>query len=694
MKKMVLFTFGLLILLSMNSSAQIISAASGLWNATTTWVGGVIPATTSDVYIANGHTVTVPTGTHNCRNLTVYAGGTLTADGDNLVSSNLRYIRAYGDSIINYGTIGTGIDGLSIDNRNTTTKTIVGLNIKFAKIRAGGITASAVLNIEGDVTLSYDGAALQFQNAVGQNITTVNVKPGAKLTTTVNADITTASSVNTDVTDFAPVINIQGTVVVGGIITLRSTFGAPSIVVTSPGTLTVNENLRLTTTLYANPGIISGTGSFTLGPNSRMEVAMADGLNPVTGQIRTATRVFPSTAGYTFVGTAAQVTGAELPAVVGRLGIDNAAGLTLTGNVRVDTFLTITKGKIETAANTLSLNKGAAMSGEDSSKYVVGKLVSTQTVLGDSASTLGGIGVLLGAGTDNLGDVVVTRISGIAGEVTVNGKSGIRRRWAISSANPVTAGRNLSFTWVKDDDNGRNLTKATVYKSYDFGANWTPVGVQQNFDSLRLITINVTSFGDFTVSDDANVIPVELVSFAANVSGKDIILSWKTATELNNKGWEIERAITNGNNKMWNKIGFVNGAGTTTSPNNYSFADNNVLNGKYSYRLKQIDLDGTMSYSKTIEVDYQGRPASFAVGNYPNPFNPETRIRFEIPVTSFVNITIFNTIGEKVAVLVNENYEAGVYERSFKAENLNTGIYFYKMTAGTYSITKKMILSK
>ena len=572
MKKTLLLVSIFLLTTSTISFGQIISATSGLWNAGTTWVGGVVPGTGSDVVIANGHTVTVPTGTHNCRNLTVNAGGTLTADGDNLNSTNLRYIRAYGDSVINNGTMGTGIDGLSIDNRNATTKTFIGSNIKLAKIRAGGVTASATVTIAGNVTLSYQGAAFQFQNGVGQNITTLNINAGASLTTIEGADLTTASSVNTDVTDFAPTININGTVLVGGIITLRSLFGPPSIVVTTPGTLTVNENVRLTTTTYTNPGVISGTGSFTLGPDGRIEIAMADGLNPTTGQIRTATRTFPASAGYTYVGTVAQVTGIDLPSVIGRISITNSFGVTLSGNTTVDSVISFTSGNLLTDTKTLTLSNGGSISGEDSARYVVGKLVTTQTVSIDS-SILGGIGVLLANGSDDLGQVTVTRISGVNGEVFVNGKSGIRRRWTITSTNPPTNGREISFTWVKADDNGRNLTKATVYKSTDSGVNWVPVGTEQNFDSLRVIKVNTTSFSDWTVSDDINIIPVELVSFDATVSGKDILLSWKTATELNNLGWEVERANNVANTKTWLKVGFVNGVGTTTSANNYSFTD-------------------------------------------------------------------------------------------------------------------------
>jgi len=484
MKKTLLSVFFFLLTISTISFGQIVSAQSGAWNVGTTWIGGSVPGTGSNVIIASGDTVTVPSGTMNCLNLTVNSGGVLTADGDNLVSGNLRYIRCYGDSIINNGIMGTGTDGLSIDNRIPTIKTIVGTDIKFAKIRAGGVTASATVTIAGDVTLSYQGAAFQFQNGIGQNITTLNINTGASLTTIEGADLTTASSVSTNVTDFAPTINIDGTVLVGGIITLRSLFGTPSIVVNSTGTLTVNENIRLTTTTYTNPGIISGDGSFTLGPNGKIEIAMADGLDPTTGQIRTAVRTFPSSAGYTYVGTEAQVTGSDLPSSVYQLTINNPVGVTLNAPVTVTDTATIATGASLVETNT---------------NYVTGLIKTTQTV-DTSSSTLGGIGVYLNSGADSLGTVTVIRTSGTAPSSSLF--TAINRSWDIISDNPPAAGRDVTFNWASGDDNSVNLTKAIVFKSTDSGSNWLEASDVNGIDvsGVHQITApGVTSFSLWTV---------------------------------------------------------------------------------------------------------------------------------------------------------------------------------------------------
>jgi hypothetical protein len=186
-------------------------------------------------------------------------------------------------------------------------------------------------------------------------------------------------------------------------------------------------------------------------------------------------------------------------------------------------------------------------------------------------------------------------------------------------------------------------------------------------------------------------LPVELVSFSANASGSKIKLSWITASELNNRGFEVERSI-NGNFEV---IGFVAGRGTTTEKQSYSFIDNNPAAGIIRYRLKQIDFDGTYSYSSVIEVDFK-TPTTFDLAqNYPNPFNPTTTIRYSIANAVNVSLVIYNTLGEEVMTLVNNQFtEPGVYNVVFDASNLASGTYIYRLTAGDFVMTKKMVLTK
>ncbi len=197
--------------------------------------------------------------------------------------------------------------------------------------------------------------------------------------------------------------------------------------------------------------------------------------------------------------------------------------------------------------------------------------------------------------------------------------------------------------------------------------------------------------------DFQNIIPVELTSFSAKVVNAVVELNWTTATELNNQGFEIFRSAQNDNN--WQKIGFVPGFGTTTEPKNYSYFDQSVKSGTYYYRLKQIDFDGSFTYSGVVETEVS-LPTEFSLEqNYPNPFNPSTTIRFSLPSDAIVKISIYNLIGEKVADVIDKGFTAGVHNVVYDASSLNSGIYFYKINATDasgkiYSATRKMTLLK
>ena len=184
-------------------------------------------------------------------------------------------------------------------------------------------------------------------------------------------------------------------------------------------------------------------------------------------------------------------------------------------------------------------------------------------------------------------------------------------------------------------------------------------------------------------------IPVELVSFGASVNQGTITLSWMTATETNNKGFEIERESFGSKNI----IGFVPGKGTTTRTSPYSFTDQ-VTPGFYVYRLKQIDFDGTFKYSQSVSVE-AANPVEFSIEqNYPNPFNPATLIKYSVPEDGMVSLNVYNMLGEKVRSLVNQDMKAGTHTTTFDGTNLNSGVYFYTLQSGNYTKTLKMILSK
>jgi hypothetical protein len=228
------------------------------------------------------------------------------------------------------------------------------------------------------------------------------------------------------------------------------------------------------------------------------------------------------------------------------------------------------------------------------------------------------------------------------------------------------------------------------------GQGWFAVGLYDR-DATPTYYINFDGWNEpnppYLIVNYQYVTPVELTSFNAVADDGNVVLTWATATEMNNKGFEIERG-TSSPTQSWEKIGFVPGFGTTTEPKTYSYSDNNLRAGTYTYRLKQIDFNGDFSYSNEINTEVTS-PVKYALEqNYPNPFNPSTTIKYSIPEDGFVKLAVYNMLGEEIISLVNNVQKAGRYEVTFDASNLASGVYLYRLEAQKYSSIKKMILIK
>ncbi|BDQ01594.1 PQQ-dependent sugar dehydrogenase [Ignavibacterium sp.] len=216
----------------------------------------------------------------------------------------------------------------------------------------------------------------------------------------------------------------------------------------------------------------------------------------------------------------------------------------------------------------------------------------------------------------------------------------------------------------------------------------TSFGVDEN-NELHLVSSNGRIYNFIPT-----VIPVELGTFNATViEGKKVRLDWFTVTETNNAGFSIERSKDGVNFK---EIYFVGGNGTTTNRNTYSFVDEDVDYGTYYYRLKQVDHDGSFNYLNVVTVDL-GLPKSFELRqNFPNPFNPSTKISFTVPdgINNKVTLKVFDLLGNEITTLINETKSAGVYEVEFDASKLKSGVYIYQLSAGNFSSARKMIYIK
>jgi hypothetical protein len=233
------------------------------------------------------------------------------------------------------------------------------------------------------------------------------------------------------------------------------------------------------------------------------------------------------------------------------------------------------------------------------------------------------------------------------------------------------------------------------------GNSFATSSVGQSFVGISSNSNSQITSGFLSMKID-DIIPVELASFTSIVNENNVTLKWQTAAEINNSGFEVERQnlspIAQGG--IWGAVGFVEGRGTSSKIQNYTYTDKNLMVGIYNYRIKQIDFDGSYKYSDLIEDVEISAPEIFDLSqNYPNPFNPTTKINFSLAANSKVVLEIFNALGQEVAALLNRDIEAGYHTINFDATDLSSGIYFYSLKAkgidGTdFIATKKMLMVK
>jgi type IX secretion system substrate protein/nidogen-like len=276
----------------------------------------------------------------------------------------------------------------------------------------------------------------------------------------------------------------------------------------------------------------------------------------------------------------------------------------------------------------------------------------------------------------------------------------------VYNATYVKNGLALQFAaepdWLSADGiSGRLYNANTVGLELTFSSEDYPLG---NYSMDVVISSNdpVTPSVTVPVTMEIVPIPVELTSFNANTFSKVVELVWNTATETNNQGFDIERKLDNDSD--WKKIGFQEGKINSSERSVYNFEDSFesiAYKGKAMYRLRQIDLDGSVNYSKNIEVDVDFTPSVYALEqNYPNPFNPATTIKYTLPTQSSVKLSVYNMLGEVVTELVDQVQETGYYEIQWDASNLSSGMYIYTLEAQSvedqndFRSLKKMLLVK
>jgi hypothetical protein len=464
------------------------------------------------------------------------------------------------------------------------------------------------------------------------------------------------------------------------------------------------RTFTLNGTLNCNGRYLTGTGNFTSASGSTLKVYDGFGITTsgASGQIQVSgTRTYNAAANYIYTGSSISQGGAALINAA-NLTID-ASGYTLalSSNLSVSGNVNLTDGILNLSDKTLTLGSTATLN-ETSVNYATtvttGQITTTRTITSPSSQNIGGMGLLLTSAA-NLGSTTLERHHNA---VTANGHTGIKRWYKITPTNNTGLNASIVFPYYDHELNGQTEGTFKIYKSEN-NSTWQSIGSIVDPPNNTVTSTGINTFSYFTVSNDANALPVELSSFTVNIVHNNAALCWMTATEVNNNGFEIERLIVSekksslvyARDEKWCKIGFVEGNGTTNAPKEYSFIDKNIASGKYSYRLKQIDRDGKFEYSKEVEITVNNVPKEFSLEqNYPNPFNPTTAINYQLSAGGFTTLKVFDAIGREAATLVNEVKEAGEYITQFNGTNLAGGVYFIKLQSGEKVQLKKMLLLK
>jgi hypothetical protein len=347
----------------------------------------------------------------------------------------------------------------------------------------------------------------------------------------------------------------------------------------------------------------------------------------------------------------------------------------------VDIYLLSTSGspiELATVGQGLLFNLSAANGGTVTTSWVAGSSQLTNTAQ---------IPTSLLINTTVVVNTITYRLIRIVGKTPPGAGTGSM----ISEVAPGTKLGRLRLTntvdWTIVSPNSLDFATQTQYPAA-FNAYVNALNV--NLTQLGLIT-NVKNF-------TGPLLPVELSAFTSTVNGRQVNLNWETKTEINSSKYEVERSLAA--TTTWTTVGTLQAAGTSNAPKKYSYTEKNLQAGKYQYRLKMIDNDGTFKYSKVVETEVS-LPKSFEVSqNYPNPFNPTTKIDYQVPVDSKVVVEVYNITGQKVIELVNQEQSAGYYTVNFGSSNLSSGVYIYrvvasdKATGDNFSSIKKMMLLK
>lgn len=459
--------------------------------------------------------------------------------------------------------------------------------------------------------------------------------------------------------------------------------------------LTVLLNLLLLTSEVNAQGLSIGSGTvFSLG-SSTLKLS-GQWNNQGTFDAGSGTVIFDNESGSQIITSSAGET-------FNNVIVNKAAGdLQIMNDITLNGTLTLTSGDLDLNGHTLTLGASGLLSETEGNtvKGATGTIVCTALLNNPSSENPHGIGIEITSPAD-LGNTTIVR--GHAAQ-TDGVNSGIQRYFDIIPSVNTSLNADIVFHYDPSELNEISENELTMFSSANSGSAWTALSGTANPSAHKYVLNGISSLNRLTLGSSSVPLPIELKDFHASVSEGKVYLSWKTATEVNNYGFQIERQEEHNSeyrtqNTDWEIAGFVNGRGNSNSELSYSFQDNNPPAGKLQYRIKQLDNDGRFKYFGPLSVEIDAIKEYKLLQNSPNPFNPSTAIKFQLPQNTFVTIKVYDQIGREVTTLLDKETTAGshiVYwnGRDNNGQIVASGIYLYKLTAGPYTETRKMSLLK
>ncbi|MFQ5571498.1 MAG: hypothetical protein ACE5G0_17605 [Rhodothermales bacterium] len=314
-----------------------------------------------------------------------------------------------------------------------------------------------------------------------------------------------------------------------------------------------------------------------------------------------------------------------------------------------------------------------------------GVLTATRTLNAPNGVNVAGLGATI-TSSINLSSTVVTR----GHEAYTSGSNqGIARYFAISPTTNTGLNATLVFHYDESELGGAIEVDLRLFRSTDNGVRWTQMGGVPDPTGNTVTLTGIDAFSHWTLAGEG-LLPVELVAFEAFVDGDEVTLTWATASETNNAGFEVEREMETG---KWKMVGFVEGHGTTLERQTYAHRIEALEPGRYVYRLKQIDFDGTFEYSPEVEVSVAVPGRFYLSPAYPNPFNPKTQVNLAVAQRQRVQVAVYDGLGRRVASLYAGMLEADQTRRMvFEAGGLPSGLYVIRAVGETFSVVRSVML--